>query len=369
MKKVYIVLLTVLIALSVIFTYRSLSSPIKVALIGNFEEERYNFETNSIIAGRIAEKDINDSMGIRGKNTELIIRNDNLQDPMKTVEFLKKNNIEVIITTNSSEELVKFKPYLDKDKIVCISVGSTAATLSGINDYIYRILPDDTKELKTLADYLIAQGSEKDISIVYNSGNLEYKNSVEKVIESIGGRVVIADTWIEDSINYMPSNAEVMRDKPVLIIAPARDAGIIAQKLKAVTKKVYGLSWSGDNNLLVYGGKAVEGLEFTSPVDFTSVTGHYGALSTRLKEYKKSNGLIPDGVYQAYMLIRDAYKEKLEKHITLKEALDSGKVYEGTDDYAKLDEYGDSTSGEYIFTVKDGKFIKIGGSGYENEKN
>jgi ABC-type branched-subunit amino acid transport system substrate-binding protein len=369
MKKVYVALLTFLIALSVIFIYRSLSNPIKIALIGNFEDERYNFDTNSIIAGRIAEKYINENRGIRGKSTELIIRNDNLMEPDKTIEFLKKNNIEAIISTNNSEELMRVKRYLDENKIVCMSVGSTTSNLSGKSDYIYRLVPDDEKELKAIANYLTSQGIGKDVVLVYNQINLEYINSVKRGLESFGIDIISEEGWAGNSLNYTPSDYSRIKDKPVLILAPARDTGIIVQKLKPLTSNLYALSWSADNNLLVYGGRAVEGLKFTSPVDFNSTEGHYRILSERLKEYSKNNGLIPNGVYQAYILIRNAYELKSEKHLTLKQALDSEAVYDGLDKYTRLDAYGDSTMEEYIFAVKDGRFVKIGGRSYERDKN
>lgn len=369
MKKVYVALLTLLITLSVIFIYKSLSSPIKVALIGNFEEERYNFETNSIIAGRIAEKYINENRGVRGKGTKLIIRNDNLMEPEKTIEFLKKNNIEAIISTNNSEELMRIKHYLDENKIVCMSVGSTTSSLTGKDDYIYRLVPDDEKELKAMADYLTSKSTGKDIVLVYNQINLEYINSVKRVIENFGINVISEEGWVGNALNYIPSDYARIKDKPVLILAPARDTGILAQKLKPLTSNLYALSWSADNNLLVYGGRAVEGLKFTSPVDFNSKEGHYGILSERLKEYSKDNGFIPNGVYQAFIIMKNAYELKAERHLTLKQALDSGAVCNGLDKFTRLDAYGDATMEEYIFTVENGRFVKIGGRSYESGKN
>jgi branched-chain amino acid transport system substrate-binding protein len=376
MKKVYVSLLIVLIFLCTILFYRNLTHPVKVVLLGNFEEERYNFETNSIIAGRIAEADINSSGGVKGRKTELIIRNDNFMSPEETIKFLKEQKADAVITTASSGDVLKLKPYLDKEKIVCVSMGATASSLSRIDDYVYRLMPDDEKEIKLLLDYLENSKLGKDIILIYNQVNLEYKKSVEANIEKLGGKVVLADTWYEEPLNYDPDEfntdkLEVMHNKPILILASARDTALISQKLKlhGITGNNFGLSWSGDNNLNSYGGRTVEGFRFISPVDFTANNNDYERLTNKLKEYKKSNGIVPCGVYEAYMLIKNAYETKEDKHITLKEALDQGIHSENMEAHLKLDKYGDSLGEEYIFTVRNGEFVKLGGSGYEGVQN
>jgi ABC-type branched-subunit amino acid transport system substrate-binding protein len=362
MKKIYIVLLGVLIVLSTALFYMNLKKPVKVALIGNFAEERYSFATSSIIAGRIAEKEINDSSGIRGKKTELVIKEDDFSDPKSTIDYLISNRIEVIITTAGSKDLLKLKQYLDNNRIACISVGATSASLNKQNDYIFRILPDDEKEVEIFLDYLEMKNISKDIALVYDKSNMEYKNSVEQTIKKLGGSISFQEAWEGDSLNYSPSNIEAMRDKPILVLSSARQTAFIVQKLKkyGFTNNLFGMSWSGDEYLLSYGGRPIENFTFISPTDFSGGDNQTAKLEERLKIYQKKTGVIPNGIYKAYNLIKKAYIYRQEYHISLKEALDKTKV---------LDEYGDSIDKELIFTVRNGEFVKIGGSVDENAKD
>lgn len=362
MKKIYTVLLLIVIVLSVVLFYINLTSPIKIALISNFEDERYSFSTSSIIAGRIAESDINKSNGIRGKKTELVVRDDDFKKPEDTVKFLKDNKIEVIITTEASKDLLQLKPYLEQNKIACISVGATSTSLSGQNDYIYRMLPDDEKEVKAFFDWLAASNMDKNIVLIYDKSNLEYKNSIESSITKLGGRIVFQESWGEDSVNYIPSNPQVMKDNPILILGAPRHTALVVQKLRefGVKSRIFGTSWSGDSYLLSYGGRPVDGFTLTTPVDFSSSDKKALELANKLKVYKKGTGLIPNGVYEAYKIIKKAYEDKYEQHITLKEALDKS-------DY--FDKYGDSKDKELIFTVKNGEFVKVGGSSSESTEN
>jgi len=362
MKKTYTILLVGLIILSIILFYINLNNPIRIALIGNFEEERYYFDTSSIIAGRIAEENINKSDGIRGRMIELVAKEDAFQDIEETIKFLKKNKIEVVITTATSSDLVKIKSQLEENKIVCISVGATADSLSRQNDYIYRVLPDDEKEIKALFDYFSERNISKDIALIYDNSNIEYKKSVESVIKKLGGDVVFQESWSEDSFNYVPSNLEALQDRPILILSPPRHTAIIIQKLNSygITDKLFGTSWSGDDYLLEYGGRAVEGFTFVAPVDFSNDDKDSMELSNSLEVFRKKNGLVPNGIYKGLKLIKKTYEYRHDKHSTLKEAFDNNGYF---------DVYGDSKEEEFIFTVNNGIFTKIKGGSYGGTKN
>jgi ABC-type branched-subunit amino acid transport system substrate-binding protein len=362
MRKIYIALLVVLIVLSTVLFYINLKTPIRIALLGNFQEERYAFSTSSIVAGRIAEKDINSGTGIRGRKTELVIKDDDFKNPEETIKFLKKNKIESVITTAASKDLLQIKPYLEENKIVCISVGATSYSLSSQEDYIYRILPDDEKEVRALFDCLTNKNIEKEIVLIYDESNMEYKNSIENAIEKLGGKITFQEGWAGDSLGYKPSNVEAIKDKPILVLSSARNTAFIVQKLKShgVNNMIFGTSWSGDEYLLSYGGRAVEGFLFVTPADLSNEDDDAMKLSEELKAFKKRNGLIPNSVYKSYKLLKKAYEDKYEKHVTLKEALNSNQFF---------DMYGDSKEIELIFTVKNGEFTKLKGGSNEGTKN
>ncbi|ERI94512.1 ligand-binding protein, receptor family [Clostridiales bacterium oral taxon 876 str. F0540] len=370
MKKTYTILLAALILLSTAMFYINFKTPIKIALIGNLEEEKYNFSTSSIITARIAEKEINEKQGIKGRSTQLIIKDDNFKDPQETIKFLKKNNIEAIISTSNSEEILRLKPYLDENKIVCFSVGATSSELSEKDDYIYSMFPNDEKEVKTLIDYLNNNNLPKDIVIISTETNKNYKDSIGRSIKKFGGNVAFEESWTNDPIKYIPNNIEGMKGKTILILSPARDTAIILQKLdNHGLNNIFGLSWSGDENLISYGGKTVQNFRFISPVNFAQSEGKYAELTDKLKAYGKSNGMLPAGVYKACYILKEAYTKERDKHITLKEAIDRTDKFDVLDSNIVFSKYGDHGGNEYIFTVNNGKFTKLGGTEGESSKN
>jgi len=371
MKKLYIVLLLILIIFSVGLFYINIKTPIKVALLGKFDEERYNFDTNSVIAARISEKDINDNQGIRGKNIQLVVKNDDFSNAEATINYLVENKIEAIITTATSEELVKLKPYLDKYKIVCMSVGATSSALDNQNDYIYRILPDDSNEVKTLFDYLGKNNIKEDFAVIYSDANKQYKDSIVNNIKQLKGKVSFEESFGTYSLYYRPSDIDAFKNNTVLILASARDTAIVLQKLShsGITNNIFGLNWSGDKNLIYYGGRAAENFKFITPADLTEGSGKYGEFTKKLEEYKKDNGLIPYGVYDAFVVLKKGYEDKYKYHLTLKEAIDKNHTFENIDNKFKFNNFGDAQGEEYIFSVKDSQFFKIGGSSYESSKN
>lgn len=363
MKKVYIILTSFLMILSISLFYAGMRKPIKIALIGNFEEERSGFEASSIIPARIAEKDINSKLGILGRSTELVIINSDFKNPEEIIESLRKENIEAVITTASSSDLSILKPYLDKNRIVAISATATSHFLSSSKDYLYKMPPDDSREVSALLRYLDKSKVGKKFAVISQENNKEYANSVEDIILSKGGQVSYKDNIVGDSMVYVPKNLKGIQECDVLLILAApKNTAFLLQNLRKnnVTTPIVGLSWCGDYNLLYYGGKALENFVFVTPIDFTLKTGKYDMLTKKLEgTYNKKNGLIPVGVYEAYTILSQAYSEKFKSHLTLKEALDKNNIYTGINDEKKFDEYGDSLGAEYIFTIKDGDFVKL----------
>jgi hypothetical protein len=135
-------------------------------------------------------------------------------------------------------------------------------------------------------------------------------------------------------------------------------ARAIKLKQQGVSNNIFGMSWSGDDYLLSYGGRAVDNFILITPVDFSE--NESSELSVKLSEYRKKNGLIPNGVYNAYNIIKKAYEDRQEQHITLKDALDK---------VGSFDKYGDSKGNEYILKIKDGQYTKLGGRSYEDTQN
>lgn len=71
----------------------------------------------------------------------------------------------------------------------------------------------------------------------------------------------------------------------------------------------------------------------------------------------------------AFMIIKDEYEDKYEKHLTLKEAINRRNAAEDQDQNVSFDKYGDSNGEEAVFIIRDEEFTKLGGKQHESAKN
>lgn len=363
MKKVYGLLIILLTLLFGVFILLKINTPVKIALIGDFEEERNSFCTTSLFAARIAEEQINKDKGIFGRKIKIIIKDTNFSDTKNLFDELKKENVELIISTATSENLVKIRPFLKDYNMICLSANATATSLSATEDNIYKLLPDDAEEVQALFKHLDKNNIEKNFTIVYNKDNKEYVTSVENEILKRGGRISYKITWQNHyemfEVNYPQ---EIMNSSAILTLCSATESAFVAQKLNMIgikNKPIFSFSWSGDYNLIEYGGKSIEGFTLVTPVDISSKYGQYDALEKELTSFNKKNSMITATTYEAILIARDIYEEKFTKHKSLKSILSDREAFEGIESKITFDKYGDSKRKEYILRVNQGEFSKV----------
>ncbi len=363
MKRVYVYLAILLTLLSGAFIFIKINAPIKIALVGDFEEERSAFDATSILASRIAEQEIN-RRGILDKKIEVVIKNTDFKNLDKLFNDIKKEKIEIIISTGNSENLKSIEPYLKKLNIMCISPNATSIFMSQKDNNIYKILPDDSKEINKLMEYLDYNNIPKEFYVIYNKDNISYVNSVKEEIKAQKGKIIGENTWNDYCELYEIKNIETIKKSPgVLILSSATESAFIVQKLRMAginDKLIIGFSWNGDFKLIENGGNAVEGVKIITPIDLSEESNRYERLNSKLKEFDKHNSMIAAGTYEAVMVAGQAYEYKLKHHCTLKEAFDKKKIYElWEDNTIVFDKYGDSQREEYLFYIKDHQFSKM----------
>ncbi|MCY6370026.1 ABC transporter substrate-binding protein [Clostridium ganghwense] len=361
MKKKRFILIGIFLVVIALF-YVNHNKPIKIAILNDFEKERSEYTTSTFLSAQIAQEEINEHGGINNRKIELMIKDTDFNDLDSIFKSLKSEKVEVIISAANSQQLIKLEPYLEKYKITCIAVNSTSVTFSNKKDYIWRVLPDDSIEIKALFDYLKRNNIGNNFAIIYDTNNLEYKDSVEGQILNLGGKILWKQALKGEAAKFSPNNIDLIKKCDlVLLLAYGKDSAFIIQNMKRknIDKECFGLSWAADYNLIYYGGKAVEGFTFFSPKDISNRYYNYNNLIENLKKYDKNNSIISIVTYEALYLISKAYENKNKYNISFQEGLMKEKNLKLHNNTLQFNYFGDCINGEFIFKVKEGKFIKL----------
>lgn len=153
------------------------------------------------IATQLALDDFNDHLDSINASWRMnIIVEDTQTDPVVALEKIQSLNakgVKLVVGTETSAELNNVKSYADSNNMLLVSPSSTSPKLA-INDNIFRLIPDDTKQGKVLAELFVLDEIKVIIPIyrgdVWGDGLYD---STRSSFESLGGVV-------DDGIRYSP---------------------------------------------------------------------------------------------------------------------------------------------------------------------
>ncbi|MGD1836067.1 MAG: ABC transporter substrate-binding protein [Nitrososphaeraceae archaeon] len=152
---------------------------------------------------KITVKDINNYLNDTNSKyrIKLIIENTNTSpdEALKKIKLLKEQyNINTVIGPASSSELMAVRDYANQNDILVIGFASTSPSLSVPGDNIFRIVPDDTNQAKSMSEKMWNDGI-KVIIPIYRSdvyGN-DLLNFTKTNFQNLGGLV-------DEGIKYDP---------------------------------------------------------------------------------------------------------------------------------------------------------------------
>ena len=166
-------------------SFSSIGKSVKVAL------EKAEYDVNKHF------EDINSSSS---SHFNLLVA-DSKSSPEGSLVAIKKlheNGANIIVGPAFGATVNAAKEYADANDVILISYSSTSPLLSIEGDNVFRLVPDDTHQGKTVAERMISDGIKVIVPIwrggIY--GNELYK-STKSYFEKLGGEV-------EEGINYKP---------------------------------------------------------------------------------------------------------------------------------------------------------------------
>ena len=116
---------------------------------------------DNIIASRLGAADFNAYLRDSGEPWQVNLVNEDTQtDPaiaLEKIQSLNSKGIKLILGTETSAELLNIKSYADSNNMLLISPSSTTPKLA-IQDNIFRLIPDDTKQAVVIAELLKFDG-------------------------------------------------------------------------------------------------------------------------------------------------------------------------------------------------------------------
>ncbi len=364
----FIIFLFIIVVISFLLKAKE---PIKIGFCGVLTGTSSELGISARNGVKILFDSINEKGGIRGRYLQLIIKDDenNEDTGLKAVEDLHKEKVVAIIGHITSAATGKSFDYINKNKILMISPSVSTAIYNDKDDYFIRVVSSSKIQAQALARKVI-KDNKKRIIVIYDLKNKIYTentfNFFKNEIENLGSNILNVQTFIsEENINFYDIIKNLIKYKPdsFLLLCNGMDSANICQQIRKFKKDIdiYAGLWAMTKDLIIYGGKSVEGVYIYGEIDINDNSQKY--LEFKNKYFEKYK-VIPSfsaiyGYEAARVLAIALEKSKKWDSDSLKNTIIKISKFEGLQKDYIINEFGDTEREHFLFTVKEGEFVRI----------
>jgi branched-chain amino acid transport system substrate-binding protein len=147
----------------------------------------------------------------------------------------------------------------------------------------------------------------------------------------------------------------------VLIIANALDTAALAQQLRLLSSAVplFGAEWGFTNDVVVNGGRAVEGAVFMQKVNLADETPRFQVFRRGYEaRYSRSVDFAAVMAYESVKLLGAALEQDATREGVRAAVLRLG-AFEGLQGTVRIDEHGDAERRHYVMTIRGGRVVPV----------
>jgi len=320
---------------------------------------------------KIAFDNINKHGGIKGRKLELIIKDDenNEDTGLQVVKEFHKEKVVAILGHITSAATGKSFEYINKNKILMISPTVSSSLYDDKDDYFIRVVSSSKVQSEHLAKKMIKDKKER-VIVIYDLKNRLYTestfNNFKFYFENMGGKILKLVTFYSGENNgFYDMIKELIQYKPdsFLLITNGIDTANICQQIRKFDKSlnIYAAFWAMTEDLLIYGGRAVEDIYIFGELDINDNSKEYVEFKEQyLDRYKVIPSFSAIYAYEAANLLFLALKKSKKWDAdSLKETILKIKEFNGLQKKYIINQYGDTYRDYFLFTVKNGEFIKL----------
>ena len=312
----------------------------------------------------------NKAGGVNGRRVELLAEDDQQNPAMArlVVGKLIDLKVEAIIGPMTSAVAMGVVPLADQAQLVMVSPTVTTNSLSGIDDYFFRVLPATSRYAKKDADYHFARLGLRRIAAVIDVNNRAY---TESWLADYRAAFAAGSGQVVDRIDFSSSGGVLFADlarrllasKPdgILLLANAVDVAMLCQHLRKLNASIplTTSEWAATEQLIEVGGRSVEGIVIAQFLDRQSTQP---AFLTFRQNYLDRFGKLPGFAGVTAFDATNAVLEAIENQApgqSLKQALLTRQTFPGTQAPVVFDAFGDASHETFLTTVKDGSFVRL----------
>ena len=308
--------------------------------------------------------------GIKGRNLELIVRDDqqNPDTAQKMVKELLDLKVDLIIGPMTSSMAMATVSLVNDSKIYMVSPTATTTALSDKDDHFLRVISSTKTYAVKSALYQFDNLGRRKAVVIYDSRNKSYTqdwlNHFKTTFENLGGSIVKSTSFHSGSdVSFYGPVKELLESDPdlFLIITNAVDAALICQQVRKLDQKlpIAMSEWASTERFIELGGTAAEGVYVSQFLDRNDASAPYQNFRDTFHErFGQEPGFAGLAGYDTGLVVIDALSRQ-KKGETLKEAIIQKKSFQGLQQVMTINRFGDADRTTFITKIKNGQYVTL----------
>jgi branched-chain amino acid transport system substrate-binding protein len=304
-----------------------------------------------------------------GENKVQIIQKDDKQDETKAKQIINdfiKDDIKLVIGNATSSMTAVSIPIVNQHKdMLLISATSSSDEFSFKDDNFLRIqVEHSSKRYKHLSEYTIKNGY-KNIFFIYDSKNYKYASGYENIFQKMfiksGGNKFVEKVDLNGDYQNILDKLKKTKYDLILVVGNSLDSANIIQfiRVNKINTQILASGWAKTMDFIENGGRAVEGVIFSTGYDDKSKDKKFIEFTKKFKsKYNKTPSVFAAQGYELGQILIKNLKESTNIS-TLKQRMLQTKKFEGLQGDIIFDKYGDVFREYFIMTVKNKEYIKV----------
>ncbi|AFA48335.1 ABC transporter substrate-binding protein [Acetobacterium woodii] len=362
-----ILVVSAIIVITACFPKKTVTIGFSAGLTGSTSDMGVNGRNGLMMAVN----EVNAAGGVNNRQVEVIIKDDqnNPETALAVDQELYEEGVSFIIGHMTSNMAELSLPFVNDNDLLMISPTMSSYELVNQDDHFISVVSSNDVEAAFIAKIILEKGG-KNVAVIYESQNGSYTNTIKSFIGSDlaekGGQIIYQEAF--QGGNNPPyleiaNRVSSMQPDSIVILASSFDAAMFCQQFYKSGSQVplYLSLWAMNNDLILQGGDAVEGVQIPSLIDTQSQKPEYvNFKESYLKQYGSAPTFAAIYAYEAAKILFETMETKnsFDPEI-IKEAIIKKSTYRGLQDEITIDENGDAKRSLYHYLIKDGQFEKV----------
>ncbi len=316
----------------------------------------------------LAVEEINAQGGINGRNIAIIYEDDQANTALATEtihKLINSTQIQVVIGGFNSRCTLAMAPIAERNKVVLISASSTADDIKDAGDYIFRIVPTNSAQGKTIADFAIDNLKLRSAAILYVNDDygITLKDGIISHFKTKGGVIKIIEVFSPDDTDFRSQLTKIKAEGVNVIFFPGlyRECGLILRQARELGIDLPFIGGDGaiDPKLIEIAKEAADNSYYANlsmgyGVSDAEIKGFVNAF---IEKYEKQPSAYNSYAYDVVYVIVEAINKGGLSAKGIKDALYRIEGFKGATGITTFDSYGEVDKPFGIYRIVNGEFV------------